>query len=80
MAQHLHKDANILPIPCDHPQLMEATKRFFVTANDEFISDKDIAYFAGWLIANLYDDDLLDSLHIGIESHINHLTIPSKKK
>lgn len=73
MAKEFHKDVNILPGQCDHPQMMDNDKRGFIHDTSSFITDKDIAYFAGWLISNIYDADLLDSLHVGIESHLDHI-------
>lgn len=73
MAKEFHKDVNILPGSCDHSEAMEMTKRYFMKSHSLFMTDKDAAYFVGWLIANIYDADLLDSLHVGIESHMDHI-------
>lgn len=73
MAKDFHKGSNIFPEGCDHPQLMDSAKRFFIYDNASFISEKDIAFFAGWLVANIKDKNILDSLHAGIEAHMQIL-------
>lgn len=67
---YLNKKVNVVPkLKSNHPQLLEHAKEFFIHDNQSYITEHDLAYFAGWLVANIKNPQILDSLKVGIEVH-----------
>ena len=67
---YLNKKVNVVPkLKYKHPQLLEHAKEFFIHDNQSYITEEDLAYFAGWLVANIRNTKLLDDLKVGISVH-----------